>query len=74
MEDYEAFSKVKTGSVEWSEGSSTLHEQDWMRLRVCFDPWSPEGFRDRVFTPGMLNGVWEGRWLVRLLMAVDLMD
>ena len=69
-EDFEAFSKVKTGAVEWGDNSSILHEQDWMRLRTCYDPWSQPPMRDRVFTPGMLDGIWEGRWLVRSFMAI----
>lgn len=62
-EDYEAFRKVKTGRVDWGGITSIMHEQDWNRLRVCYEPWGPP-VRDRVFIPGMLDGIWEGRWLV----------
>jgi hypothetical protein len=63
-EDIEAHRQVKTGMVEWGVNTSIMHEQDWMRLRTCYEPWDPQPMRDRVFTPGMLDGVWEGRWLV----------
>ncbi|KAF8524955.1 hypothetical protein JB92DRAFT_2877774 [Gautieria morchelliformis] len=33
-------------------------------VRTCYEPWNEQPMRDRVFTPGMLDGVWEGRWLV----------
>ncbi|KAF8588561.1 hypothetical protein K439DRAFT_593646 [Ramaria rubella] len=62
-EDFQAFREVRTKMVEWVEGGSLLHEQDWMRLRTCYDPWSQLPMRDRVFMPGMLDGIWEGRWL-----------
>jgi hypothetical protein len=70
-EDYEALGRLRTRRVEWGKGGeSEMHEHDWMRLLTCYDPWSQPPMRDRVFTPGMLDGVWEGRWLVHFLLVI----
>ena len=72
-EDYDAFRKVRTRGIEWKDedDESATHEHDWMRLLTCFNPWNQPSARGRVFTPGMLDGVWEGRWLVRVLISAS---
>ena len=41
--------------------SSWQHEHDWLRLVHCFNPWLDAKIKVRVYTPGMLNGLWAGR-------------
>jgi len=45
------------------DGRSVAYDQDWYRLRTCYDPWGA-AYRDRVYKPGMLDGLWDGKWLM----------
>ena len=40
---------------------SWQHEHDWLRLVHCYNPWLDAKIKVRVYTPGMLNGLWAGR-------------
>jgi hypothetical protein len=53
--------------ADWGPGyDSQRYEHDWMRLLICFSPWTHPMIRRRVFTPGMLTGTWVGRLFVGL--------
>ncbi|KAH8114870.1 hypothetical protein DFH11DRAFT_1590158 [Phellopilus nigrolimitatus] len=44
-----------------AQPASLQHEHDWLRLTRCYDPWLDAKIKIRVFTPGMLDGLWSGR-------------
>lgn len=63
-------------SIANERGSDELSKRwdiDWARLLVCFNPFDASVPRDRlqsrmgVYEPGMLDGVWDGKWLVCLI-------
>lgn len=58
-------SSVKSGSSIFGGFSSLNHEHDWLRLTHCYNPWLDAKLKIRIYTPGMINGHWEGRLLVR---------
>jgi hypothetical protein len=72
-EDHEDQKQITTKFVEWhNDDGSNQHEQDWMRFLTCYNPWNQPPMRDRVYTPGMLDGLWVGRWFVRIFPSLSL--
>jgi hypothetical protein len=49
--------------------SSLQHEHDWLRLTSCYNPWLEAKIKTRIYTPGMLDGLWAGRWFVRTIIS-----
>jgi len=49
---------LKAASAQW--------DNDWERLTNCWDPWSQPELKGVVYTPGMMDGLWQGRILVRM--------
>lgn len=43
---------------------SMQHEHDWLRITHCYNPWLDAKIKIRIFTPGMLHGLWAGRMFV----------
>ncbi|KLO16537.1 hypothetical protein SCHPADRAFT_887747 [Schizopora paradoxa] len=40
---------------------SQLNEDEWLRITHCYNPWLDAKIKIRIFTPGMLDGLWSGR-------------
>lgn len=45
---------------------SAAWDNDWERFTNCWDPWSDPHLKGVVYTFGMMDGLWQGRLLVRL--------
>ena len=45
---------------------SSKWDNDWMRLAYCSNPWIHVPGKGRVYTTGLLTGLWQGRMLVSL--------
>lgn len=45
---------------------SAQWDNDWNRLTFCSDPWHRIPMKGVTYTHGMLNGLWQGRMLVRI--------
>ena len=46
---------------------SAMWDDEWERMTSCWDPWAQPRFKGSVYTFGALNGLWQGRMLVRSL-------
>lgn len=60
----EKYDRLGMKGFQWNENSSIRHEHDWKRLLYCYNPWTRIPVSTTVFSPGQLEGTWEGRWLV----------
>lgn len=62
-----------SGSGHGSDELSRRWDIDWARLLMCFNPFDASVPRDRlqsrmrVYELGMLDGVWDGKWLACLI-------
>jgi hypothetical protein len=45
---------------------SAAWDNDWERSTVCWDPWTNIELKGTVYTFGSMDGLWQGRLLVRL--------
>lgn len=50
--------------------ASVAWDNDWHRWCGCIDPWVNDPLKGVVYTLGSLNGLWQGRLLVRVLLAI----
>lgn len=50
------------------EPLSKSSDDDWWRLRLCSNAWVTEPRLGRVYTPGLLTGLWQGRMLVSVFL------
>lgn len=48
-------------STERTRSPSSRHDHDWLRITHCYNPWLDAKLKIRIFTPGMLDGLWAGR-------------
>ena len=73
MMDDSAYASTLSSSSSYSHAftatsavyaSSFQHEHDWLRLTHCYDPWLDAKIKIRIYSPGMLDGLWEGRQIV----------
>ena len=44
---------------------SAAWDNDWERSTACWDPWARGELKGTVYTFGSLDGLWQGRLLVR---------
>lgn len=51
---------------------SQLNEDEWLRITHCYNPWLDAKIKIRIFTPGMLDGLWSGRIFVSLILHLSL--
>ena len=47
---------------------SAAWDNDWERFTACWDPWANVEFKGTVYTFGSMNGLWQGRLLVRFIL------
>ncbi|GJJ06053.1 hypothetical protein Clacol_000241 [Clathrus columnatus] len=59
----EKYDRLGMEGYQWSQTSSIRHQHDWRRLLYCYNPWTRMRIPTRAFSPGQLEGTWEGRWL-----------
>lgn len=66
--DLDSFEALPSSASCYSGlGQSNLsmqHEHDWLRITHCYNPWLDAKIKIRIFTPGMLHGLWAGRMFV----------
>lgn len=55
-------STLTSASAKW--------DNDWNRMKFCYDPWHRMPSKDATYTHGILNGLWQGRMLVSYCMVV----
>ena len=48
---------------------SQMFEHEWLRITHCYNPWLDAKIKVRVYTPGMLHGLWSGRFFVRFVSS-----
>ncbi len=60
-DEFEMREAISAGS---SQPSSQLNEDEWLRITRCYNPWLDAKIKIRIFTPGMLDGLWCGRFFV----------
>jgi hypothetical protein len=44
---------------------SAAWDNDWERFTTCWDPWAQVELKGTVYTFGSMDGLWQGRLLVR---------
>ena len=44
---------------------SAAWDNDWERFTACWDPWADVDLKGTVYTFGSMDGLWQGRLLVR---------
>jgi hypothetical protein len=52
----------------WRRGllaTSAAWDNDWERSTTCWDPWSEPELKGSLYTFGSLDGLWQGRMIVR---------
>ena len=52
----------------WRRGllaTSAAWDCDWERSTTCWDPWSEPELKGGVYTFGSMDGLWQGRMIVR---------
>jgi hypothetical protein len=47
---------------------SAAWDKDWERFTTCWDPWAKVELKGAVYTFGSLDGLWQGRLLVRFIL------
>jgi len=45
--------------------ASVAWDNDWERFTTCWDPWADVDLKGTVYTFGSMDGLWQGRMLVR---------
>jgi hypothetical protein len=48
---------------------SAAWDNDWERFTTCWDPWAKVELKGTVYTFGSLDGLWQGRLLVRFILS-----
>jgi hypothetical protein len=47
-----------------SKAPSVAWDNDWLRMSVCHSAWEAGERMERVYNPGSMTGLWQGRMLV----------
>jgi hypothetical protein len=53
---------------------SAAWDNDWERSTACWNPWAHVELKGTVYTFGSLDGLWQGRLLVRPNLPLSLFD
>lgn len=66
QEDYIRFNQHKAAAVvpKGKLATSTSWDEDWQRIRYCYNPWAIPPRKGSTYVYGSLDGTWMGRMLV----------